>query len=99
MEKVNVVALFSSDFQVDAVIHQLKTTFPDIQTSQSKLEDQNWALTWQAHFKPASYGDKLWIIPAGTSFVPSENDVPVLLAPGLAFGTGNHALRHFVCVG
>ncbi|SMF96731.1 ribosomal protein L11 methyltransferase [Methylomagnum ishizawai] len=55
----------------------------------SVLEDQVWERAWLEHFKPMSFGQRLWICP--TSYEPPEPDaVNVWLDPGLAFGTGTH---------
>jgi ribosomal protein L11 methyltransferase len=55
----------------------------------SWLEDRPWEREWERSFRPMRFGRRLRIIPPGTPRSHGE-DVEVLLAPGLAFGTGTH---------
>jgi ribosomal protein L11 methyltransferase len=90
-EKVKLVALFESDAAIKKVVAALKKELPDLEYQEQVLADQNWTLAWQEHFKPAKYGERLWIVPDQVELTSEEHDVIVKLSPGLAFGTGNHA--------
>lgn len=53
------------------------------------MEDQIWERVWLDHFKPMSFGRRLWVCPAGES-IEQPDAVVIKLDPGLAFGTGTH---------
>ncbi len=56
-----------------------------------RLDDQPWERIWLAHFRPLSFNDRLWIVPAGLEIPNEAADKPrLMLDPGLAFGTGTH---------
>jgi len=59
-----------------------------------RVPDGGWAESYQASLRPFAVGDRLWIIP--TDADPTELNAPpgrraILLPPGRAFGTGDHA--------
>ena len=54
------------------------------------LADRAWEREWLREFRPARFGDTLWVCPNGTtSGDPAA--IELTLDPGLAFGTGSHA--------
>lgn len=76
------VGLFPEDADLNAIKMQLMQSFPDLIFEAKPLEDQDWTRAWLAHFRPLSFGDRLWIMPSNVAVVK--------LDPGLAFGTGTH---------
>ncbi|MCG8487374.1 MAG: 50S ribosomal protein L11 methyltransferase [Chromatiales bacterium] len=54
-----------------------------------RIEDRIWERVWLEHFKPMSFGKRLWVCPAGEQ-ISEPNGVVIQLDPGLAFGTGTH---------
>lgn len=53
------------------------------------VEDADWENSWRDYYKPVEIGEKLVIVP---EWEQAETDrVPVVLDPGLLFGTGTHA--------
>ena len=68
------------------------------------VPEQVWERAWLKHFKPMSFGSRLWVAPHHAQ-LPHDQSGVVRLDPGLAFGTGTHAStamclewldRHFV---
>ncbi len=56
--------------------------------------DASWAERWKEYFTPLQIGERLWIVPAWEAvagFAPPEGSIPLLIEPGMAFGTGQHA--------
>lgn len=53
------------------------------------VDEQNWAETWKQHYHPIEIGQRLLILPAWMPIPPGER-VPIILEPGMAFGTGTH---------
>jgi len=60
----------------------------DIQVRQ--IGDENWAENWKAHFQPQSVGERLYICPSWNA-TPPPGRTAVIIDPGMAFGTGQHA--------
>lgn len=57
-----------------------------------KREDRDWAERWKQYFKPLKIGRRLWIVPSwDKQFTPPTGSVSMILDPGMAFGTGQHA--------
>ncbi|MCG7922309.1 MAG: 50S ribosomal protein L11 methyltransferase [Candidatus Thiodiazotropha lotti] len=54
-----------------------------------RIEDRIWERVWLEHFKPMSFGKRLWVCPAGEQ-ISEPDGVVIQLDPGLAFGTGTH---------
>jgi ribosomal protein L11 methyltransferase len=54
------------------------------------MEDQDWAEAWKAHILPLAFGRSFIIQPSWIPLEPTTRR-PILLDPGLAFGTGAHA--------
>ena len=55
-----------------------------------RLLQADWAHSWMAHFPPLAVGERLYIVPPWIDEIPSER-IPIVIDPGLAFGTGHHA--------
>lgn len=63
-----------------------------------KLQEEDWANAWKAHYHPFRIGRRLWIQPSWEDLPPAgaaddglqADDVVVTLDPGMAFGTGLH---------
>ncbi len=53
------------------------------------IDEEDWAEAWKTHYKPITIGTRLLIQPA---WLPLEGKdrLPILLDPGMAFGTGTH---------
>jgi len=62
----------------------------DFPGARSRLENQDWSMTWRQFFRPQQITDGLTVVPAWTP-PPSEFAGKVLrIDPGPAFGTGQH---------
>ena len=53
------------------------------------VQDSDWENNWKQYYKPLPIGEKLLIIPQWETADP-QGRIPVVLDPGLTFGTGNH---------
>ena len=56
----------------------------------SSVQDSDWENNWREFYKPINVGNKLVVVPEWEA-VPEEGRVPLILDPGLIFGTGSHA--------
>ena len=54
------------------------------------VPESDWAENWKQHFPPIAVGERLFVHPPWIDAVPS-NRAGVVIDPGMAFGTGQHA--------
>lgn len=52
--------------------------------------EEDWANAWKAHYLPVRVGTRVVVRPPWQEYAPNDDDVVVLLDPGMAFGTGTH---------
>ena len=55
-----------------------------------EVQDADWETSWKQYYKPLEIGERLLVIPQWES-AELHGRVPLILDPGLTFGTGNHA--------
>lgn len=55
------------------------------------VQEEDWATSWKAYFKPVRIGKHFLIKPTWEEINPSPEDIILELDPGMAFGTGTHA--------
>jgi len=57
----------------------------------SMVSDEDWSASWKTNFKPIRVGRRLVILPTWEEAPPKrDDDVTLLIDPGMAFGTGGH---------
>ncbi len=59
------------------------------------LAEEDWANAWKAHYKPLRVGRRFLVVPAWMwgkeeAGPIADSDLPLVLDPGMAFGTGLH---------
>ena len=54
------------------------------------IENADWENSWKQYYKPLEIGERLLVIPQWEPVDP-QGRVPLILDPGLTFGTGSHA--------
>ena len=66
-------------------------------TLQSKrLEETNWEESWKDNYPPQEVGEKLVVLPYWLADGSTQGRLPVILDPGLTFGTGAHPSTQMV---
>ncbi len=88
-----IIALFEEDVDIEQVKAAVLADFAESELSDwrfEEIEDQAWERAWLDHFRPMSFGRRLWIVPTGFDPPVQADAVCVSLDPGLAFGTGTH---------
>lgn len=78
-----------------ALLAGLPAAFPDaklgtLQLSFANVKDEDWENNWKQYYQPISIGKKLIVVPQWMK-PDTEGRIPVLLDPGMIFGTGAHA--------
>ncbi len=62
----------------------------------SGVNEDDWANSWKAYYKPIKVGEKIVIVPAWEKYEASEGEIIVKMDPGMAFGTGSHETTRLV---
>ena len=57
------------------------------------IPDEDWKLAYRRHFKIEEIGRRLVTVPAWER-TPESARIPIVLDPGMAFGTGKHETTH-----
>ena len=86
--------------EVRIALENLKKTAQGCGTllmTMDSLQDADWENNWKQYYKPMEIGERLLIIPQWEQEDPKVRKaleggrVPLILEPGLTFGTGSHA--------
>ena len=62
----------------------------------AQLPDTDWETSWQDNYPPQPVGNSLVVIPYWLTDTDTQGRLPVILDPGLTFGTGAHASTQMV---
>ena len=86
---------------VSECIAFLRERFATVGLTDAKLEtvginEEDWANSWKAYYKPIKIGDRLVIVPAWEKYEAAEGELIVRMDPGMAFGTGTHETTRLV---
>ena len=54
------------------------------------VEEADWATAWKAFYKPFRVGRRLLVTPPWEHPELASDDIPLVIDPGMAFGTGSH---------
>ena len=60
------------------------------------LAQVNWEESWKENYPPQPVGERLMVLPCWLDAGQAENRLPVILDPGLTFGTGAHPSTQMV---
>ena len=91
---------FAKMGEVRLALEQLKTQRDDcgsLLLTLENLKDADWENNWKQYYKPMEIGDRLLVVPEWLREDPKvqaglrAGRVPLVLDPGLTFGTGSHA--------
>ena len=79
--------------QVRMSLSQLKAAHPEyapLLLTMNNLEDADWENNWKQYYKPMEIGERLIVVPEWEQ-ANTQGRIPLILNPGLTFGTGSHA--------
>lgn len=62
-----------------------------LEVSLQNLKEEDWEESWKQYYQPIPIGEHLLIVPQWLSPENEEHRIPVILDPGMIFGTGAHA--------
>ena len=78
------------------LLSSLKQAWPDaglgsLDLSLANVRDEDWENNWKQYYQPIEIGSRLLVTPRWMEPDRSTGRIPVLLDPGMIFGTGAHA--------
>ena len=87
--------------RLQALIAGLKETHPDgslgpLEVTSRVLPPTNWEESWKDNYPPQEVGSRLVVLPYWLIDSYESPRLPVILDPGLTFGTGAHASTQMV---
>ncbi len=60
------------------------------------VNEEDWANSWKAYYKPLHIGKRMVIVPAWERYEEKPGEIIVRMDPGMAFGTGGHETTRLV---
>ena len=84
--------------KLTALVEKMRSnpSLGDLEMSVSALPDTNWEEGWKENYPPQEIGQTLVVLPYWLADSYEGNRLPVILDPGLTFGTGAHASTQMV---
>ena len=94
MEDTDTVAMA----KLEALLAKLRsdTALGSLAMTVSPLAETNWEESWKANYPPQEIGEKLVVLPYWLADADTHGRLPVILDPGLTFGTGAHPSTQMV---
>jgi len=82
--------------QLEALLEKLRgDELGELQLTVKPLAEENWEESWKDNYPPQPIGEKLIVLPYWRAD-ETEGRLPVILDPGLTFGTGAHPSTQMV---
>ena len=82
--------------RLKTVVASLEDRFGSLNMLVSPMADVNWEESWKDNYPPQEVGDKLIVLPYWLADHDDSGRIPVILDPGLTFGTGAHPSTQMV---
>ena len=86
--------------RLQAILEQLRQrkdeTLGSLSLTVQKLPDTDWSESWKENYPPQPVGEKLIVLPYWLADSHESGRLPVILDPGLTFGTGAHPSTRMV---
>ncbi len=76
-------------------IELVRSRFPSVMLRIKGEENKDWLAEWKKGFVPFSLVGAHWVVPSWLP-VPAEASFPIMVDPGMAFGTGTHETTQLV---
>ncbi len=83
--------------RLEALLEDMKTRgFPGLTMTVAPLPETNWEESWKDSYPPQLLGQRLVVLPYWVEDYDLQSRLPVILDPGLTFGTGAHPSTQMV---
>ena len=60
------------------------------------VSDEDWANSWKKYYHPIKVGERVVIVPAWEKYEKKDNELTLIMDPGMAFGAGTHETTRLV---
>jgi len=96
---VVVKAYFGSGYEKDALIGQINEKLDFISgfldtgkgyDGCAYVDDEDWSTAWKKYYKPFHLSERIVVKPSWEEYSPRDNEIVIIMDPGMAFGTGTH---------
>lgn len=78
---------------VNEKIEELKSIGLDLgeaKVESEKMYEEDWANNWKKYYKPTKVGERIVVRPIWEEYKEENDELVLVLDPGMAFGTGTH---------
>jgi ribosomal protein L11 methyltransferase len=72
-------------------LKKIRPEMPRPQVKTATLPEQDWGENWKRFFKPVQVTSRFVVKPPWSRIRLRKDQIPIDIAPGMAFGTGTHA--------
>lgn len=84
----------SRDINLAEATEYLKERYTDVgieyEISLSQIDEDEYATSWKKFYKPFKVGEHIVVVPEWEKYDAKEGEIPLVIDPGMAFGTGSH---------
>ena len=88
-DKAELIAWFETEEAARAAAAWVAEAFADAAIERAAVEDQDWSEAWKANVRATQAG-RLWVGPSWLLGEAGADSLPIVIDPGMAFGTGDH---------
>lgn len=60
------------------------------------VSDEDWENSWKQYYHPIKVGERIVIVPAWEKYEKKDNELTLIMDPGMAFGAGTHETTRLV---
>ena len=82
--------------RLKALLASLEPRFGALNFTAAPLAETNWEESWKDNYPPQEVGRSLVVLPCWLKDADTQGRLPVILDPGLTFGTGAHPSTQMV---
>ncbi|MBQ7565535.1 MAG: 50S ribosomal protein L11 methyltransferase [Oscillospiraceae bacterium] len=89
---------FEAADEVDTLLRQLEAlrekygdALAPLRAETRRVRDEDWENSWKQYYTPVAVGERFLVVPKWLHPEIPDGRVPVILDPGMIFGTGMHA--------
>ena len=76
--------------ELETALGHMRLMYPMPMPAYRRLQEDDWAEAWKAHYQPLRIGERLLVRPLWIDVELADGDIEIALDPGMAFGTGTH---------
>ena len=97
LQEMSSIKLYLEDTD-RASLARLETLAEKLSTAMTvkPMPETDWEESWKENYPPQKLGEKLVVLPYWLADTDTQGRIPVILDPGLTFGTGGHPTTQMV---